>query len=74
MPTFIDIVPFLINIVPTNNLFLWGKQSYLVCPVRAGPGNIGVDRGRADNGQTFLDKDGNREVKDGRGEFKQICL
>ena len=22
MPTFIDIVPFLINIVPTNNLFL----------------------------------------------------
>ena len=23
MPTFIDIVPFLINIVPTNNLFLW---------------------------------------------------
>ena len=35
--------------------------------MRAGPGNIGVDRGRADNGQTFLDKDGNREVKDGRG-------
>ena len=35
--------------------------------MRAGPGNIGVDRGRADNGQTFLDKDGNREVKDGSG-------
>ena len=52
----------------------WDKQIYLVCPVRAGPGNIGVDRGRADNGQTFLDKDGNREVKDGSGEFKQICL
>ena len=25
VPTFIDIVPFLINIVPTNNLFLLSK-------------------------------------------------
>ena len=27
VPTFIDIVPFLINIVPTNNLFLWNKET-----------------------------------------------
>ena len=32
VPTFIDIVPFLVNIVPTNNLFLFifGQGSFMV--------------------------------------------
>ena len=31
MPTFIDIVPFLINIVPTNNLFLKKLLGDVLC-------------------------------------------
>ena len=38
MPTFIDIVPFLINIVPTNNLFLIFKDPAELGVQPKGPG------------------------------------